>query len=149
MPPKGSKAVRKSATAAAPAGATQSFSNTNFLDALMVVPDLAHACSHVLGHRMHGTGGGLKQLRSVSRGARVAAQAAVQGFTLKLGGKATPVSPELLTFLSKSQLRILRIKISALGAPAGGLTLSFGAERSARKLNMYAGRSGPCMVCSR
>lgn len=119
--PKGSKAVSKTQLSAGPVHvqAAPSLSSTTFLHALTVVPALALACSRALDHRTHGPGGGLKKLRSVSQGARVATQAAVQGFTLKLGQKATSVTPGLVVFLNTSQLLHLRINISSLAVAAG------------------------------
>lgn len=85
-----------------------SSSETSFLDAL-IVPDLAQICGRALDSGWNGAGTGLKKLRLLSHGVKDAAQKAVQGFALELGGESQLDTPRLLEFLKHSRLLSLRI----------------------------------------
>lgn len=129
MPPKGSQAVTKkprSGTKAA-AAAAGTRSTTPFLDALMVVPDLALTCSSILDSDRHalGPGSGLKRLRLLSQGFKAAIHKAVHGFKLELNFKEPVASaidyPRMLAFLKGVQLLRLRIIVLPLGRGKGML----------------------------
>lgn len=120
MPAKALKAVNRKATAHE--GAV-SFSNTTFLQAL-IVPELAKACAYVLERDQEppAPGYGLKQLRLLSEGGRAAVQKAVQTYTLDLEDSRALDISKLAAFLNSSQLLRLNIKIPSLPTELGEST---------------------------
>lgn len=92
-----------------------------FLDALTVAPNLALACASALEIQVDAPGTGLKTLRTLSQGVRMAVHeaGAVQGYTLVLGDKAQQHDTKLVQFLKSCRLLRLSITVPPLAASEG------------------------------
>lgn len=108
----------------------QQLRQTTFIDVL--IPSLVGTFGCALEHHMdrHRPGTGIKKLRLLSKGARLAVQQAVQGYTLKLAMPSPMGDPKaqletlsestsLSAFLNRSQLTRLHVSLIPTGSATG------------------------------